>query len=152
MDKQLKLMIKNKTANILSNHIREMASKTDDMLKKWANEPSTRSTTRKKNNTETTPSSTRSSTHSSTRSSTRSSTHSSTRSSTRKKDTCGRSTVAINEEYRHNGKPCKKDEERTKNFCIKKIKSLNMNDVKWVRTVSPNKDTRITIACPKRSS
>ena len=132
MDKQLKLMIKNKTANILSNHIREMASKTDEMLQKWANEPSTRNTS-KKNHKETT----------------KSSTHSSTRSTTRNKDTCGRSTVTVNEEYRHNGKPCKKGEERTKNFCIKKLNSLNSDNVKWYRTVSPNKDTRITIACPK---
>ena len=115
MDKQLKLMIKNKTATILSNHIREMASKTDEMLQKWANAPSTRSTTsKKKNNKETTPSST----------------HSSTRSTTRNKDTCGRSTVAINEEYRHNGKPCRKGEERTKNFCLKKINSLNYMPLK----------------------
>lgn len=65
------------------------------------------------------------------------------------KDRCYKPTVAINEKYAHNGKPCKHGDERTKNFCIKKLGSVDSTKVKWVRTLSPNKTMRITIACPK---
>jgi len=65
------------------------------------------------------------------------------------KDRCYKPTVAINELHKHYGKPCKKNEERTKNFCLKKLASVDFDKVKWTRTVVPNKNTRITIVCPK---
>ena len=65
------------------------------------------------------------------------------------KDRCYKPTIAINEKRLHNGKACKKDEERTKNFCLKKLKTVDLNKVKWTRTLSTNKSTRITIVCPK---
>ena len=66
-----------------------------------------------------------------------------------KKDRCYKPTVAINEKYLHNNKPCKEKEERTKNFCVKKLKKIDTKTVKWERTLTPNKNTRITIVCPK---
>ena len=66
-----------------------------------------------------------------------------------KKDRCYKPTVAINEKYLHNNKPCKEKEERTKNFCVKKLNKVDEKKVKWERTLSPNKNTRITIVCPK---
>ena len=69
-----------------------------------------------------------------------------------KQDRCYKPTVAINEKYLHNNKPCKKPtEERTKNFCVTKlIKAKDEpKNIKWVKTIVPNKSTRITIVCPK---
>ena len=69
-----------------------------------------------------------------------------------KKDRCYKPTVAINEKYLHNDKPCKKStEERTKNFCVNKlIKAKDEpKNIKWIKTIVPNKTTRITIVCPK---
>ena len=68
------------------------------------------------------------------------------------KDRCYKPTVAINEKYLHNDKPCKKPtEKRTKNFCVKKlIKAKDEpKNIKWTKTLVPNKTTRITIVCPK---
>ena len=65
---------------------------------------------------------------------------------------CKKSTYAVNEKKAHHGKPCKKNEERTKNFCVKKLSTNNKTteeNNKWYRTISPNKNTRIIIACPK---
>ena len=45
--------------------------------------------------------------------------------------------------------PCPKGQERTANYCVKKLSSYKKDKVEWVRTVSPNKKTRITIVCPK---
>ena len=65
------------------------------------------------------------------------------------KDRCYKPTIAINEKHKHFGKPCKPNEERTKNFCLKKLAKVDLNKVKWERTLVPNKNTRITIVCPK---
>lgn len=62
---------------------------------------------------------------------------------------CKKSTVAITEKKAHHGKRCKKGEERTENFCVKPMSPYKKDKVKWYRTVSPNKNTRITIVCPK---
>jgi hypothetical protein len=62
---------------------------------------------------------------------------------------CKKPTVAINEKKAHNGSPCKKGEERTKNFCVKQMSPYDAKKTAWVRTISPNKNTRIAIACPK---
>lgn len=62
---------------------------------------------------------------------------------------CRKSTEVINEKKKHNGKPCKPGEERTKNFCIKKIKEYDADKTKWVRTLSPRENVRLTLVCPK---
>ena len=69
-----------------------------------------------------------------------------------KRERCYKPTVAINEKYLHNDKPCQKPtEERTKNFCVKKlIKAKDEpKNIKWTKTLVPNRNTRITIVCPK---
>lgn len=65
------------------------------------------------------------------------------------KTECKKSTVAVAEKKKHEGKPCKKGEERTTNYCVKKLSPYKKDEVKFVRTISPNKKTRITIVCPK---
>lgn len=62
---------------------------------------------------------------------------------------CKKSTVAVSEKKKHDGKPCKKGEERTANYCVKSMSPYKKDAVKWFRTISPNKNTRITIVCPK---
>ncbi len=62
---------------------------------------------------------------------------------------CFRPTVAITEEKKHNGRPCKKGEERTTNFCIKQLNPYDKDKTRWVRTLTPNKSTIVRIACPK---
>lgn len=62
---------------------------------------------------------------------------------------CKKSTVAVAEKKNHDGKPCKKGEERTANYCVKPMSPYKKKAVKWVRTISPNKKTLITIVCPK---
>jgi hypothetical protein len=68
---------------------------------------------------------------------------------TNKTPICRKSTEVINEKKKHNGKPCKPGEERTKNFCIKKIKEYDANKTKWVRTLSPRENVRLTLVCPR---
>ena len=62
---------------------------------------------------------------------------------------CYKPTQAIAEKKLHNGKPCPKGETRTKNYCIKEIAPYDREKTRWVRTVTPNKQTRITVVCPK---
>ncbi len=62
---------------------------------------------------------------------------------------CFRPTIAITEEKKHNGMSCKKSEERTVNYCIKQLQPYEKNKTRWIRTLSPNENTRIRIACPK---
>lgn len=63
--------------------------------------------------------------------------------------TCKKSTIAVTEKKKHEGKPCKKGEERTANYCVKQLSTYKKEKVKFFRTISPNKTTRITIVCPK---
>jgi hypothetical protein len=62
---------------------------------------------------------------------------------------CFRPTIAITEEKKHHGTPCKKGEERTANFCIKQLNVYDRDKTRWVRTLTPNNTTRIRVACPK---
>ena len=62
---------------------------------------------------------------------------------------CKKSMVAVSEKKKHNGKPCSNKQERTKNFCAKKLNDVPSNKIKYYRTVSPNKNTRIIVGCPK---
>ena len=62
---------------------------------------------------------------------------------------CRKSTEVINEKKKHNGKLCKPGEERTKNFCVKKIKEYDADKTKWVRTLSPRENVRLTLVCPR---
>lgn len=62
---------------------------------------------------------------------------------------CRKPTVAINEKKAHHGFPCKSGEERTANYCVKKLQPYKAEQNRWVRTVSPNKNTRITVVCPR---
>lgn len=67
---------------------------------------------------------------------------------------CFKTPIAIDEKKRHNGAPCPKGQERTKNFCVKPMrestdKKLSLTEYRWFRVLTPNKNTRITLACPK---
>lgn len=62
---------------------------------------------------------------------------------------CFRPTVAITEEKKHNGKPCKQGEERSTNYCIKELNAYDKSKTRWVRTLVPNPSTRVRIVCPK---
>ena len=62
---------------------------------------------------------------------------------------CFRATVAITEEKKHHGNPCKKGMERTVNYCIKQLRVYEKDKTRWVRTLTPNTNTRIRVACPK---
>lgn len=66
---------------------------------------------------------------------------------------CFKTPVAIDEKKRHNGAPCPKGQERSKNFCAKPLipedKKLSLTEYRWFRVLTPNKNTRITLACPK---
>lgn len=77
---------------------------------------------------------------------------------------CFKTPIAIDEKKKHNGASCQPGEERTKNYCVKKLsppkttqttqttttpKKLDPTQFRWFRVISPNKNTRITLACPK---
>lgn len=62
---------------------------------------------------------------------------------------CFRPTVAVSEKKMHYGNKCPKNQERTKNFCDKELKKVDDKKIRWYRTITPNKNTRIVIACPK---
>jgi hypothetical protein len=62
---------------------------------------------------------------------------------------CRKSTEVIAEKKLHKGKPCPVGQERTKNFCVKKMNPYVPEKTKWVRTISPRKDVRLTLACPR---
>lgn len=62
---------------------------------------------------------------------------------------CYKPTEAVAEKKLHNGKPCPKGEKRTKNYCVKELAPYDKEKTRWVRTVTPNKSTRITVVCPK---
>lgn len=60
---------------------------------------------------------------------------------------CRHAAEAINEKVAHHGGPCPPGTERTPNFCVKKLATVDPAKVRWYRTLSPRPDTRITIAC-----
>lgn len=69
---------------------------------------------------------------------------------------CFKTPIPIDEKKRHNGAPCPKGQERTKNFCVKPLlqtqpdnKKMSPTEYRWFRVLTPNKNTRITLACPK---
>lgn len=65
------------------------------------------------------------------------------------KKPCAKSTVAVNKKTAHEGKPCPKGQERTANYCVAKLQPYDKKKTAWVRTVTPNPTTRITVVCPK---
>lgn len=65
---------------------------------------------------------------------------------------CYKPTVAVAEKRKHHGGPCAKGEERTKSFCVKPLptpKPIPKEQRKWVRTLTPNPETRLTLVCPR---
>jgi hypothetical protein len=64
---------------------------------------------------------------------------------------CFKTPIAIDEKKKHDNKPCAPGEERTKNYCVKQLteKKMDPSHFRWFRVLSPNKTTRITLACPK---
>lgn len=62
---------------------------------------------------------------------------------------CKKPTIAVNEKMAHHGRPCRPGQERTASYCVKKLAPYKPESTRWVRSVSPNKETRITVVCPK---
>ena len=62
---------------------------------------------------------------------------------------CRKTTVVVSEKKAHCGAPCPKGQERTASFCVKKTASYSPENTKWIKTLSPNRETRLTLVCPK---